>query len=109
MRFLIDAQLPPGLARRLVAAGHEASHVFEILPADASDMEVAAAANRLDAILFSKDEDFVALAITGRLLQPLLWIRSGNMTTVRLWSTLEPLLPEIEAAYAAGERIVEVR
>lgn len=109
MRFLIDAQLPPGLARRLVVAGHEASHVFEILPADASDADVAAAANRLDAILLSKDEDFVPLAIAGRLLRPLLWIRSGNMTTARLWSTLEPLLPEIEATFAAGERIVEIR
>lgn len=109
MRFLIDAQLPPGLARRLAAAGHEATHVFEILPADASDADVSAAANRLNAVLCTKDEDFVAMAISGRLFGPLLWIRSGNMTTARLWSALEPLLAEIDAAFAAGERIIEVR
>lgn len=107
MRFLVDAQLPPGLARRLASAGHVAVHVFEIPPADASDADVAAA-SRLDAILLSKDEDFV-FALTGRLLPPLLWIRSGNLTTARLGQALEPLLPEIESAFASGERIVEIR
>jgi predicted nuclease of predicted toxin-antitoxin system len=30
MRFLVDAQLPPALARHLVAAGHEAQHVADL-------------------------------------------------------------------------------
>jgi len=30
MRFLVDAQLPPALARTLEAGGHEAEHVADI-------------------------------------------------------------------------------
>lgn len=30
MRFLVDAQLPPALARWLAAQGHEAEHVGDI-------------------------------------------------------------------------------
>lgn len=109
MRLLIDAQMPPELAVRLSGAGHEAVHVFDRLPPDASDIDVAAEANRLGAILVSKDEDFVDLAARGILTMQLLWVRSGNMTTKRLWRLLEPLLPEIESAFAADERIVEIR
>ncbi|MCY4633829.1 MAG: DUF5615 family PIN-like protein [Acidobacteria bacterium] len=29
MRFLVDAQLPPALARRFEALGHEAEHVAD--------------------------------------------------------------------------------
>jgi predicted nuclease of predicted toxin-antitoxin system len=30
MRFLVDAQLPPALARWLAAQGHEAAHVGDL-------------------------------------------------------------------------------
>ena len=41
MKFLVDAQLPPGLARWLVARGHEADHVFDIGLGAASDADDA--------------------------------------------------------------------
>jgi predicted nuclease of predicted toxin-antitoxin system len=109
LRFLIDAQLPPGLARRLEAAGHEAIHLHDVMNPEATDMEVAAEANRRQAILVSKDEDFADLSQRDILVTPLLWIRCGNVTNVRLWQVLEPLLPTIEEAFASGDRIVEVR
>jgi len=107
--FLIDAQLPPGLALRLSAAGHDAIHLYDILPPEAKDVEVAVESNRRGAILVSKDEDFVDLSRRGILTVPLLWIRSGNATNERLWRSLEPLLPAIESAFASGEKIVEIR
>ncbi len=109
MRLLLDAQLPPGLAARLSEGGHEAFHLFDVLPADAGDLEVAIKADELAAILVSKDEDFVDLSARGILKTQFLWIRSGNMTTRRLWAVLAPLLVEIEQSFAAGERIVEIR
>lgn len=109
MRFLIDAQLPPGLARRLADAGHDAVHLHEVLPQEAKDIEVAEEANRRRAVLITKDEDFVDLSHRGILLVPLLWIRLGNTTNAALWQKLAPLLPEIERAFAAGEKIVEIR
>jgi hypothetical protein len=30
LRFLIDAQLPPALAERLIELGHEAQHVYRL-------------------------------------------------------------------------------
>jgi predicted nuclease of predicted toxin-antitoxin system len=109
LRFLVDAQLPPGLARHLSACGHPAIHVCEILPLEARDQAVALEANRRGTILVSKDEDFVDLSRRGILAVPLLWIRLGNATNERLWRSLEPLLPTIEAACALGEKIVEIR
>jgi predicted nuclease of predicted toxin-antitoxin system len=109
LRFLVDAQLPPGLARRLSSAGHDAVHLYEILPPETKDVDVAGEANRRGAILVSKDEDFVDLSRRGILTAPLLWLRLGNMTTAGLWQKLAPLLPEVESAFAAGDRIVEIR
>jgi predicted nuclease of predicted toxin-antitoxin system len=109
MRFLIDAQLPPGLARRLEAAGHKAIHLYDVMKREATDLELVAEANSREAILVSKDEDFADLSRRGVLAVPLLWIRCGNVTNVKLWQVLEPLLPMIEEAFASGEKIVEIR
>jgi predicted nuclease of predicted toxin-antitoxin system len=109
VRFLIDVQLPPALATRLAEVGHEATHVTDHLAADADDREVAELAAKLEAVLISKDEDFVDLSMRALLSTPFLWIRSGNMTTRRLWAMLEPSLPTIVEAFNSGERIVELR
>lgn len=40
MRFLVDAQLPPALARYLTDAGHQAEHVYDIGMGAASDKAI---------------------------------------------------------------------
>jgi predicted nuclease of predicted toxin-antitoxin system len=65
MRFLVDAQLPPALVQLLREHGHEAEHVTEIGPADASDSELWRYALDHDAAIVTKDEDFAALVATG--------------------------------------------
>ncbi|MFT4035560.1 MAG: DUF5615 family PIN-like protein [Patulibacter sp.] len=40
MRFLIDAQLPPALARLLTAHGHHAEHVTDTASGDTPDREI---------------------------------------------------------------------
>ena len=109
VRYLVDAQLPPGLCLRLIEHGREAFHVIDKLSPDASDLAVASEADRLGAILISKDEDFCQFSQRGILASPLLWIRIGNTTNAHLWNVLQPLLPEIERSFAAGEKIVELR
>lgn len=37
IRFLVDAQLPPALARLLTDAGYQAEHVYDIGMGEASD------------------------------------------------------------------------
>lgn len=59
MRFIVDAQLPPALARWLTAQGHEAEHVFDVGLAEASDAVIAQRAVDITAVVITKDEDFV--------------------------------------------------
>ena len=49
MRFLVDAQLPPALARRLEAWGHAAQHVADVGMAAGSDHQVRDYAARIGA------------------------------------------------------------
>jgi predicted nuclease of predicted toxin-antitoxin system len=108
IRFLIDAQLPPGLAHRLAAGGYAAEHVNRIGLGNASDSAIWEHAARIDAVLVTKDEDFVALAGQEPTGPQVVWIRIGNISNDALWRALEPLLDEIVQSLNAGERIVEV-
>ncbi|MGQ0483782.1 MAG: DUF5615 family PIN-like protein [Hyphomicrobiales bacterium] len=106
--FLIDAQLPPGLAGNLLERGHDAVHVNDIGLGNASDGRIADAARHRNAILVTKDEDFIVRSNLGMLECPIIWIRFGNTTNRAPWIRFEPVLPEVLAAIASGERIVEV-
>ena len=61
MRFLIDAQLPPALANWLEDQGHHAEHVAALGLEGAEDPDIWVKARALDAILITKDEDFVVI------------------------------------------------
>jgi predicted nuclease of predicted toxin-antitoxin system len=78
MRFLVDVKLPPALARRLVAAGHEAEHVADRGIQRASDAVIWDVALREHALILTKNEDFAqrhALTGTG---PAVVWIRLHN-------------------------------
>jgi predicted nuclease of predicted toxin-antitoxin system len=57
MRFLVDAQLPPALARWLVAKSFDAEHVGDCGLATASDAEIWDYALRSGSIILTKDDD----------------------------------------------------
>jgi predicted nuclease of predicted toxin-antitoxin system len=59
LRFLVDAQLPPALARQIETLGHSADHVFDCGLATASDDAIRAYAATIGAVIVTKDEDFV--------------------------------------------------
>ena len=61
MRFLVDAQLPPALARWLTERGHDAFHVFDVGMGRAGDQEIWNHAAAINAVIVTKDEDFVTL------------------------------------------------
>jgi predicted nuclease of predicted toxin-antitoxin system len=108
IRFVIDAQLPPGLARRLGALGYPAEHVNRIGLGVASDDAIWGHAARTGAALMTKDEDFAALTERRPNGPQVVWIRVGNVSNDALWRAIEPQLDEIVKALNAGERIVEV-
>jgi predicted nuclease of predicted toxin-antitoxin system len=108
MRFLVDAQLPPALARWLSDRGHDATHVMDHGMTAASDREIWQHAQRSDAIIVSKDEDFANLAALHQDGPRVVWLRVGNTTRHALLAWLATLLPQIEQALASGERLIEV-
>jgi predicted nuclease of predicted toxin-antitoxin system len=108
IRFLIDAQLPPGLVRLLAARGYAAEHVNRVGLGIATDGAIWRYAARTGAALLIKDEDFVALAGEEPTGPQVVWVRIGNISNDTLWRALDPLLDEIIQSLNAGERIVEV-
>ena len=78
MRFLVDAQLPPALARWLQGQGHEAEHIFDRLPPASTDTSVWQEALRLGAVIVTKDEDFRQHSLHTHDGPPILWLRVGN-------------------------------
>jgi predicted nuclease of predicted toxin-antitoxin system len=106
MNFLIDAQLSPALADWLRNRRHEAEHVAEIGLLASTDAAIADHAEAANAVLATKDEDFVALRLPDRFV--LLWLRCGNATNRALFAWLEPRWDEIERLLSEGERFIEV-
>lgn len=109
MRFLIDTQLPPALARWLCEHGHQAEHVLDIGLAQAKDDPIWRHADTHRAVIVTKDEDFAEWVVRGRAGPAVIWLRVGNSSQRALLDWLEPLLPVILAKIAQGERLIEVR
>lgn len=108
MRFLIDAQLPPGLARWFAENGHQSSHVNELGLGAAPDDAIEAWARETQAVIWSKDADFAERARRVPGLQ-VVWLRIGNTTNASLRARLASRLSAIEAALTRGESLIEIR
>lgn len=65
-RFLIDAQLPPALARKIASLGHNAEHLIDINLLDANDSEIWDYALTKQAVIVTKDEDFAIRASVSK-------------------------------------------
>ena len=109
MRFVIDAQLPPALARKLSELGHVAEHVIDIGPSDASDRQLWQYALEHEAILVTKDEDFRTMQLSESPAPVVVWIRVGNTRRAELLEWFEPLLPRLAELIAAGNALIELR
>lgn len=108
MRFLVDALLPPALARWLEQAGHEAWHVADVGLLSSPDSEVWAFAESRRAVVVTKDQDFFELAAWRAQGPQVLWVRIGNCTRAELIRAFECVLLAAVRALQAGEQIVEI-
>jgi predicted nuclease of predicted toxin-antitoxin system len=106
--FLIDAQLPPGLAIFLTEHGHEATHVFDVGLTRASDRDIWSHAAATGAVLITKDEDFVTMRALDDSGPAVIWIRIGNTTKRVLIGCFADNLQTILASLARGETIIEI-
>ena len=107
MHFLVDAQLPPALARRLDVLGHIVEHVADRGVASATGSVIRDYAAGVGAIIVTKDEDF---AIRKMLSDgpAVVCLRLGNTRRTALLTRLEVELPTIVAALERGETLIEV-
>lgn len=74
VNFLVDAQLPPALARWISAKGHQAAHVFDLGFHTVADLVIWERARNDHAVIITKDEDFVDQWILSSQPVPLVWI-----------------------------------
>ena len=109
MKFLIDQQLPPALARFLQSEGHDAEHVRELGLKEADDKIIWNRAISNGQVVVSKDEDFWYLAMSPGSTGRLVWVRIGNCRKNALLETFRNKLPLIIAALETGSNIVEIR
>ena len=108
MRFLVDAQLPPALARWLVDDGHEAAHVGDLGMQAASDTAIWDRALASSAAIVTKDEDFARRKVLADNGPVVVWIRLPNTRRRYLLAWFETVLPDVLAALARGETLIEV-
>ena len=108
MRFLVDAQLPPALARWLASLGHDAEHVADRGLAAADDRTIWRHADATGAVLVTKDEDFAVIRTLEQQGPAVLWIRLGNTRRQELLRWFEGILPVALSALERGDPLVEL-
>jgi predicted nuclease of predicted toxin-antitoxin system len=108
MRFLVDNQLPPSLARWLRDRGHDAKHVFESGLHLLDDRALWARALADARIVISKDEDFLYLTSQPNDAGRFLWVRLGNCRNDALLAAFSASFGTIVAAFDSGQTVVEL-
>lgn len=106
MKFLIDAQLPRRIARRLGELGYDAVHTLDLPAANQTpDAEIIAIAETEKRIVVTKDADFVHSFILYKRPPKLLLISTGNISNAQLEALLIPAMSTIVDAFASASFI----
>ena len=109
MHFLIDAQLPPALARLIAACGHEATHVADLGMETAEDPVIWDSALASGAVIITKDEDFARRRAFVQSGPAVLWLRIGNCRRRELLRWFSTVFPQAQLMLERGDRLVEMR
>jgi predicted nuclease of predicted toxin-antitoxin system len=109
MKIWIDAQLPPTLANWLSATFDlEASALRDLSLRDAQDIEIFEAARAENAVILTKDSDFIDLVCRLGTPPQILWLTCGNVTNQNLQRLLSATLPDALEQLRQGTMIVEI-
>ena len=109
MKLWLDAQLPPALAAWVTATfGIDTQSVRDLGLREAKDQQIFQAARDAEAVVVTKDSDFVELV--ERLGSPpqVLWVTCGNTTNARLKQVLVKCFPHAVQLLQQGEPVVEI-
>lgn len=109
MNFWIDAQLPPTLASWLQDTFEvDARALRDLELRDAQDIQIFEAARVANAVVVTKDSDFVDLVCRLGTPPQILWLTCGNVTNRKLRQLLMVTLPDALERLRQGEAIVEI-
>ena len=109
MILWIDAQLSPALVRWLSETfGIVAHAVRDLGLREAKDLVIFHAAREADAVVMSKDSDFVLLLERFGPPPQVLWVTCGNTSNARMREVLLKSFPEAKARLEQGEPLVEI-
>jgi predicted nuclease of predicted toxin-antitoxin system len=109
MTLWLDAQLPPQLAiwiQQTLAI--DAIALRDVSLRDATDIAIYDAAKKANAILISKDSDFVELVMRLGTPPKLIWLTCGNVSNAALQALFSAKLQEAIGLLNGGEPIVEL-
>jgi predicted nuclease of predicted toxin-antitoxin system len=102
MTFLVDAHLPRRLVHRLRAWGHEAIHALDLPRGNRTpDEEIEGISLREQAIIVTKDADFVNTFTVRRVPYKLLLVSTGNIKNVDLDTLFEQHITDITQAFVS--------
>jgi predicted nuclease of predicted toxin-antitoxin system len=104
MRFLVDAQLPPALARWIATQGHVAEHVAIAIAPTEADAAIVQYAIENGAVIITKDSDFLTLAPPP----PVLIVTTGNITNRALLALFDHRFATAVEELANGQTVVDI-
>lgn len=109
MIIWIDAQLSPHLAPWITEVfGIEAFSARWLGLRDAEDREIYFKAREADAVIMTKDSDFVSLLSQEGPPPQILWITAGNTSNMHLRGLFKKVLSRALEALDGGESLVEI-
>ena len=110
MTVWIDAQLSPALALWLEDRfGVKALHVTAFGLVATSDPEIFRAARAADAVVLTKDRDFVELVLRRGAPPQVIWVTCGNTSNQELTRVLDATFEKACELLVSGEAMVEIR
>lgn len=107
-QFIVDAQLPPALARWIEKQGSPATAARELQLRDAPDVSIWEHATKTSCVIITKDEDFAERTWRTESGPQIVWLRIGNSGNAVLINWLKPLWPEIISKLEMQHRLIEV-
>ncbi len=110
MKIWVDAQLSPAIAAWLNRTFEDitAASLHSLDLRDAIDYDIFTKARLENAIIMSKDDDFIQLIEKYGSPPKLLWITCGNTSNARLKEVLSLTLKKALTLLEKGENIVEI-
>ncbi|HEX6861067.1 MAG TPA: DUF5615 family PIN-like protein [Caulobacteraceae bacterium] len=110
MRFLLDQHLPASMIAVLQELGHEALHVKHLQMMQASDVEIWQRAKVLEAVMVTKDVDFITLAASDPAGPKVVRIRLGNCPNRVLFERVRVAWPSVvERLQVLSARVIDIR